>query len=64
MHVAANTGVTEDGKSVSYPRAPLQSELKLDANASFVHFTSNETIHGIQFASDPGDSFLDLAIRN
>ncbi|MGO8995984.1 MAG: 3-phosphoserine/phosphohydroxythreonine transaminase [Polyangiaceae bacterium] len=59
VHVAASTGVGE--KPVAYVRAPSPQELVLDAGASYVHFTSNETIHGIQFANAPGEGFPDFA---
>ena len=58
VHVAANTGVGES--PVSYVRAPEQEELVLDKDASFVHFTSNETINGIQLANQPGEAFPDF----
>jgi phosphoserine aminotransferase len=51
VQVAANTGVGEH--PVSYVRAPSQEELVLDSGATYAHFTSNETIHGIQFAEFP-----------
>ena len=56
VHVAATTG-TGDGKEKSYVRANKQSELayaKPDAGkAAYLHFTSNETIHGIQYGAHP-----------
>jgi len=42
-HVAAST---EDG---NFKRVPAQSELKLTPGAAYVHMTSNETIHGVEF---------------
>ena len=36
-----------------YTRTPEPHELKLDANASYVHFTSNETIEGVEFKAEP-----------
>jgi phosphoserine aminotransferase len=42
-----------DGKESNYVRTPKDSELKIDPNASYVHFTSNETIEGVQFAGEP-----------
>jgi phosphoserine aminotransferase len=51
VHIAASTGVGE--RPVSYVRAPSQDELILDPGAAYVHVTSNETIHGIQFESLP-----------
>jgi len=32
-----------------FTNVPLQSELKLDPNAAFVHYTPNETIGGVEF---------------
>ncbi len=37
----------------NFTRLPRQSELKLDPEASYVHFTSNNTIFGTQFKSEP-----------
>jgi len=45
--------VAWDGKSENYARIPMDSELKLTPNAAYVHFTSNETIHGVQFQKEP-----------
>jgi phosphoserine aminotransferase len=56
VHVAATTG-TGDGKEKSYTRANKQAELSLakpDAGAAaYLHFTSNETIHGVQYGTHP-----------
>jgi phosphoserine aminotransferase len=41
---------TEDG---NFSRIPAQAELKLTPGAAYVHFTSNETIHGVEFKYDP-----------
>jgi len=46
--IAASTG-TGDGKEKQYTRAPRQEELQPDASAAYLHFTSNETIHGVEF---------------
>jgi phosphoserine aminotransferase len=59
IHVAASTAVGEN--PVAYVRAPSQQELVLDPGASYVHFTSNETINGVQFANEPGEAFPDFA---
>jgi phosphoserine aminotransferase len=37
----------------NFTRIPQQSELKLDPGAAYVHFTSNETIHGVEFKTEP-----------
>ena len=42
-----------NGKEGGYVRVPAQTELDLDANAAYCHFTSNETIEGVQFMSEP-----------
>ena len=52
-YVSATTG-TGDGKEKNYARVP--SELN-DVGASYTHLTTNETIHGVQFASAPGAAF-------
>jgi phosphoserine aminotransferase len=44
---AANTA---DG---GFTRVPAQDELELDASAAYVHMTSNETIEGVEFKSEP-----------
>ncbi|MDB5214728.1 MAG: Phosphoserine aminotransferase, partial [Myxococcaceae bacterium] len=36
---------------------PQQSELKLTPNAAYLHCTSNETIHGVEYAVDPSTPF-------
>lgn len=43
-------GSTEEEKFV---RLPKQEELKLDPDASYVHFTSNNTIYGTQYITEP-----------
>ncbi|NEX21397.1 3-phosphoserine/phosphohydroxythreonine transaminase [Thiorhodococcus mannitoliphagus] len=47
VHVAATT---EDTK---FTRAPAQGELDLSADAAYVHYTSNETIQGVEFSYIP-----------
>jgi phosphoserine aminotransferase len=42
-----------DGKATNYNRVPDQDQLKLDPQAAYVHITSNETIQGVQFPSEP-----------
>jgi phosphoserine aminotransferase len=53
VHVAADTGVG-DGKARTWTRAAVSAELKPDPSAAYLHFTTNETIHGVQFGVDPG----------
>lgn len=47
VNIAAST---EEGK---FKRVTNQSELKLDSEAAYVHFTSNNTIYGTQFHIEP-----------
>jgi phosphoserine aminotransferase len=56
VRIAATTG-TGEGKEKVYVRTPEQGEIKVDPNAAYAHFTSNETIHGIQYAVAPGAEF-------
>ncbi len=52
VHVAATT---EQDKH--YVRVPRQDELKLTSGAAYLHCTSNETIHGVEYAVDPSMPF-------
>jgi phosphoserine aminotransferase len=47
VNVAAST------ETENFVRIPKQSELKLDSEASYVHFTSNNTIYGTQWKNEP-----------
>ncbi len=47
VNVAAST------ETEVFNRIPKQSELKLDPEASYVHFTSNNTIYGTEWHSEP-----------
>jgi phosphoserine aminotransferase len=40
-------------ESENFTRVPEQLELKLDPSAAYAHFTSNETIHGVEWAREP-----------
>ena len=48
-----SVNVAWDGGDDNYKRIPSLCELKLDANAAYVHMTSNETIQGVQFPPAP-----------
>ena len=56
VKVACTTG-TGEGKEKSYVRAPLPSEVKPTPGAAYLHFTSNETIHGVEFEVDASRPF-------
>jgi len=46
-YCAVNTAASSEDRNFSY--APEQSAWKLDPNAAYVHYTSNETIGGVEF---------------
>ena len=47
VNIAATT------EAENFTRAPKQEELKLDPEAAYVHITTNETIHGVEWKHDP-----------
>ncbi len=47
------TRVAFDGAAGNYNRIPNREELDLDPDAVYVHITSNETIGGVQFPTEP-----------
>ena len=48
------------GKEEKFVRIPSDGDLDLDSDARYVHFTSNETIQGVEFQTEPevGDRSL------
>jgi len=58
-HVAADTG-RGDGKEKQYTRVPEDAEIKPDAGSAYFHYTSNETIHGVEFHRIPEHGKLPL----
>ncbi|MEO8796529.1 MAG: aminotransferase class V-fold PLP-dependent enzyme, partial [Polyangiaceae bacterium] len=54
LRVAFDAGVAKEGaKNKSYTRAPKPNDYQIDPKAAYAHFTSNETIHGVQYAELP-----------
>jgi len=51
--ITGGVNVVWDGKEESFMRAPKQSDLRLSADAEYVHICSNETIGGIRFPVFP-----------
>jgi phosphoserine aminotransferase len=45
--------IAYDSKGTNFDRLPSAGELKLNPDATYVHFTSNETIQGVQFPDEP-----------
>ncbi len=56
--LAGTTG-EGDGKEKRYVRAAVAEDLQLAPDAAYVHLTSNETIHGVQYDVDPARPFPD-----
>jgi len=52
VNIAATTEEGEGDKKY-FKRIPKQNELKLDPDAAYVHFTSNNTIFGTQWQTEP-----------
>ncbi|MEO5811363.1 MAG: 3-phosphoserine/phosphohydroxythreonine transaminase [Rhodanobacter sp.] len=48
VHVAADSKVDGD-----YRQLPPRASWQLDPHAAYVHYTSNETIHGLEFPTTP-----------
>ena len=48
-----DTRVAATTEDSNFNRIPAQDELKLDANAAYAHFTSNNTIYGTQWRVEP-----------
>ncbi len=52
--------VVWDGQPTGYDRVPQPDELDIPQDAAYVHFTSNETIQGVQFAREPASGDVPL----
>lgn len=52
--------VAWDGKSHNYNCLPDAEDIDYSDNAAYVHFTSNETIQGVQFNSEPETNGIPL----
>ncbi len=52
-NLVGSTKVVFDGKGDNFRAAPDFGTLDLSADAAYVHFTSNETIQGVEFFADP-----------
>ena len=55
-----NVAASSEDQNFSY--APAQSKWKLDANAAYVHYTSNETIGGVEFQWIPDVGNVPLVV--
>jgi phosphoserine aminotransferase len=50
---------TGEGKEKSYTRVPAPRDVKVDPASAYLHITSNETIHGVEFNVDGSRGFPD-----
>ena len=53
VHHYGKLNVAWDGKESQYSSLPQIGDLNLTENAAYIHFTSNETIQGVQFQDTP-----------
>lgn len=61
LRIAADVGTAKEGaKEKAYVRVPKASEIALDPKAAYAHFTSNETIHGVQYREVPDTGKIPL----
>jgi phosphoserine aminotransferase len=49
----AETDVAFSDENAGFTRVPNSDEYQIDSAARYVHFTSNETIHGVQWQTEP-----------
>ena len=49
-----------DGAGDGFNRLPARDEINFSDNARYIHFTSNETIHGLQFKEPPSNGDVPL----
>jgi phosphoserine aminotransferase len=52
--------VAGSGKATSFMRIPSASELELDPQAAYVHMTTNNTIYGTEWTSEPATGAVPL----
>lgn len=50
---AGTVNIAATGENENFKRIPKQEELKLDPDASYVHFTTNNTIYGTEWHTEP-----------
>ena len=52
-NLVGSTKLVYDGKANNFSDVPKFEDLAFTSDAAYVHFTSNETIHGVEFHGDP-----------
>jgi len=58
----ARVDLVASTKAESYTRVPAQAELNLNPSAAYVHYTSNETIGGLEFDYVPDTGEVPLVV--
>ncbi|NGY06185.1 3-phosphoserine/phosphohydroxythreonine transaminase [Solimonas terrae] len=56
----AKVNVAASSETDKFANVPARASWKLDPGAAYVHITSNETIHGVEFAADPDTGAVPL----
>ncbi|MBI5576295.1 MAG: 3-phosphoserine/phosphohydroxythreonine transaminase [Deltaproteobacteria bacterium] len=56
-NVAVQSLGVGEGKEKKYTRVPAPADVKVDPAAAYLHITSNETIHGVEFNADSTRGF-------
>lgn len=56
----AKVNVAASSDADKFTNVPDRASWKLDPDAAYVHVTSNETIHGVEFATDPDTGAVPL----
>lgn len=62
--MVGSANVVYDAKATNYDRTPKLAEVAATPGAAYIHFTSNETIQGVDFFEDPstpGDWVCDMS---
>ncbi len=56
----AKVSIAASGEAEKFTSVPDPSQWKLDPNAAYLHITTNETIHGVQFRNIPDSKGVPL----
>ncbi|MDO9105463.1 MAG: 3-phosphoserine/phosphohydroxythreonine transaminase [Methylovulum sp.] len=52
--------ITASSEAEKYTHIPVESDWLIDTSAAYLHYTSNETIHGVEFTGVPDSKGLPL----
>jgi phosphoserine aminotransferase len=54
--------IAASSESIGYTKAPDLKEWKIDSSASYIHFCSNETIHGVEYFDLPSVKTIPVVV--